>query len=133
MGDYPEVHPVPVAITPRPLSPRERAVVELILANEFSGAAELQAQVDFVQVVAKWGVDSASVDLLMLEGAPRSPGGSGVIPVDATVVDESGSLFGEILLWTSDGYLSAIEYAWYGDEPPSALPDIEMIAIDVRA
>ncbi|MFD5258840.1 hypothetical protein ACFWM5_39265 [Streptomyces bobili] len=124
---------MPVAITPRPMSPGERAVVELILANEFPGAAELRAQVGFVQVVAKWGVDSASVDLLVLEGAPRSPGVAGVIPVDATVVDESGSLFGEILLWATDGYLSAIEYAWYGDEPPSVLPDIAMIAIDVRA
>ena len=56
-----------------------------------------------------------------------------MIPVDATVMDESGSLFGEILLWATDGYLSAIEYAWYGDEPPSALPDIAMIAIEVRS
>lgn len=131
-GDYPEGPSVSVAITPRPMSSGERAVVELILANEFPGAAELRAQVDFVQVVAKWGVDSPSVDLLVLEGSPRSPGVSGVIPVDATVMDESGSLFGEILLWATDGYLSAIEYAWYGDEPPSALPDIAMITIEVR-
>lgn len=124
---------MPVPITPRPLSSGERAVVELILANEFPGAAELRAQIDFVQVVAKWGADSASVDLLVLEGAPRSPGVTGVIPVDATVADESGSLFGEILLWATDGCLSAIEYAWYGDEPPSALPDTTMITIDVRA
>lgn len=123
---------MPVAITPRPMSPVERAVVELILANEFPGAAELRAQVDFVQVVAKWGVDSASVDLLVSEEAPRSPGVTGVIPVDATVVDKTGSLFGEILLWATDGCLSAIEYAWYGDEPPSALPDIGMISIEVR-
>ena len=132
-GDYPEASSVPVAITPRPMSSGERAVVELILANEFPGAVELRAQVGFVQVVAKWGVESVSVDLLVLEGAPRSPGVAGVIPVDATVADESGSLFGEILLWATDGYLSAIEYAWYGDEPPSALPDISMVTIDVRA
>ncbi|MFF0228604.1 hypothetical protein [Streptomyces sp. NPDC004629] len=72
-GDYLEAPSVPVAIIPRSMSSDERAVVELILANEFPGAAELRAQVDFVQVVAKWGVDSASVDLLVLEGAPRSP------------------------------------------------------------
>ncbi|MER0246017.1 hypothetical protein AAHZ94_29405, partial [Streptomyces sp. HSW2009] len=84
---------------------RERAVVEAILASEFPGAVELRAQVDFVQVVATWGIDSASVDLVVLEGPPRSPGFSGVIPVDATVMDESGSLCGEILLWATDGYL----------------------------
>jgi hypothetical protein len=114
------------------LSTGERSVVELFLANEFPGVAELRAQVDLVQVIAQWGVDSASVDLRVLEGAPRSPRATGVIPVDATVVDESGSLFGEILLWVTDGYLSAIEYAWYGDEPPSTLPDITMISIEVR-
>lgn len=131
-GDYPEGSSVSVAITPRPMSSGERAVVELILANEFPGAAELRAQVDFVQVVARWGVDSPSVDLRVLEGVPRSPVASGVIPVDATVVDESGALFGEILVWTTDGFLSAIEYAWYGDEPPSVLPGVAMITIEVR-
>ncbi len=122
-----------VAITPRPMTPGERAVVALILAEEFPGAAELRAQIDFVEVVAKWGADSASVDLRVSEGAPCSPGSSGVIPVDATVADKSGSLFGEILLWATDGYLSAIEYAWYGDESPSVLPEVEMISIEVRS
>ena len=120
-----------VVITPRPMSPGEKDVVELILANEFPGAAELRAQVGFMQVVAQWGVDSASIDLLVLEGTPRSSGVDGVIPVNATVADESGSLLGEILLWATDGYLSAVEYAWYGDEPPSSLPDTSMITIDV--
>ncbi|MFI7368333.1 hypothetical protein ACIBO4_39940 [Streptomyces sp. NPDC050149] len=113
------------------MSPRERAVVELILVNDFAGSPELRAQVDFVQVIATWGLDSASVDLLMQEGAPWSPGTSGVIPVDATVLDDSGSLVGEILLWASNGYLSAIEYAWYGDEPPRSLPAMEMITIEM--
>ncbi|MFD6275437.1 hypothetical protein ACFWFI_07670 [Streptomyces sp. NPDC060209] len=124
---------MPVAITPRPLDPAERAVVELLLANEFPGAAELRAQVGLVRVVARWGAHSASVDLMVPEGAPRSSAGSGVVPVDATVVDASGSLFGEILLWTTAGHLSAIEFAWYGDEPPSALPDVEMITTEVRS
>ncbi|WP_435119736.1 hypothetical protein [Amycolatopsis thermoflava] len=115
------------------MNSRERAVVELILANEFPGAVELRAQLDFVQVVAKWGTDPASVDLSVLEGASRSPVTAGVIPVDATVVDETGSLCGEILLWAADGYLSAIEYAWYVDEPPSMLPDIAMITTELRA
>jgi hypothetical protein len=123
---------VSIAITPRPLSADERAVVELILANEFRGAVEMRAQVDLVRVVAEWGADSASVDLLVLEGAPRSPVVSGVVPVGATVVDESGSLFGEILLWVTDGYLSAIEYAWYGDESPTAFPDVALITTEGR-
>ncbi|MFJ9056594.1 hypothetical protein OHB07_24185 [Streptomyces sp. NBC_00111] len=124
---------MPVAITPRPLSQAEKAVAELVLAHDFPGAAELRAQVDHVQVVAKWGEHSASVDLRVGDDAPRSPGLSGVVPVDATVVDPTGSLFGEILLWATEGFLSAIEYAWYGDEPPSTLPDVAMITTEVRA
>lgn len=123
---------MPIAMDPRPLTEGERAVINLILANEFPGAAELRAQVGFARVVARWAAGSASVDLEVLEGAPRSPAAAGVIPVDATVVDESGSLFGEILLWATDGYLSAIEYAWYGDEPPSALPDTGLISTEAR-
>jgi hypothetical protein len=92
-----------------------------------------ELKVDLVRVVAEWGVGSVSVDLLVLEGAPRSPVGSGVVPVDATVVDELGSLFGEILLWVTDGYLSAIEYAWYGDESPRAFPNVALITTDVQS
>lgn len=123
---------MPIAITPRPISLSERAIVELILANEFPGASELRAQVDLVRVVAQWGAGSVSVDLMVREGTPRSLEASGVVPVNATVVDESGSLFGEILLWVTDGYLSAIEYAWYGGEPPSTLPDAKMVSIEMR-
>jgi hypothetical protein len=124
---------MPVTITPRPMNLSERAIVELILANEFPGAPELRAQVDLVQVVAQWGSGSASVDLMVREGTPRSLEANGVVPVNATVVDESGSLFGEILLWVTDGYLSAIEYAWYGDESPSTLPEAKMISIEIRS
>jgi hypothetical protein len=133
VGDSLEALAMAITITPRRMSPGERAVVDLILAQDFPGAAELRAQIDFVEVVAKWGADSASVDIRALEGVPRSPGSSGVVPVDATVTDKSGSLIGEILLWVTDGYLSAIEYAWYGDEPPNALPEVGMISVEARS
>ncbi|MFJ6792817.1 hypothetical protein [Streptomyces sp. NPDC091268] len=122
-----------VAINPRPLNDGELGVVQLILAADFAGAPELRSQLEFVRVVAQWGEESASVDLTVLEGGPRSSVGNGVIPVDASVLDETGELFGEILLWVSDGQLSAIEYAWYGDEPPRSLPDVELISTSVNA
>ncbi len=121
-----------VAITPRPLNPRERGVLDLVLSQEFPGAAELLAQIDLVEVYAQWGPESASVDLRVLEGAPPSVA-SGVVPVRSIVVDEAGSLFGEILLWVGDGYLAAIEFAWYGDEPPRTLPEVRMISTEVQA
>jgi hypothetical protein len=61
-GGHSEVISVSVAITPCLPSASERAVVELILANECSGAFELRARIDCVGR-RKWGVDSVSVDL----------------------------------------------------------------------
>jgi hypothetical protein len=49
--------------------------------------------------------------------------------VNATVLGDAGELFGEILLWASGGYLSAVEFAWYGDEPPAAFPDVDAIRV----
>ncbi|MET7383197.1 hypothetical protein ABZT08_31105 [Streptomyces sp. NPDC005526] len=123
---------MPIAIEPRPLTTRERAVAELILGLDFSGATELRAQLDFVRVVARWGAESASVDLETPPCAPRSPVPDGIVPVDTTVVDASGQLFGEIILWVTDGRLSAIEYAWYGDEPPNSLPSTDRVSTEPR-
>lgn len=39
------------------------------------------------------------------------------------VVDDVGHVTGELILWIEDGRPSALEYAWYTDEPPSALPE----------
>ena len=46
----------------------------------------------------------------------------GPLPVRAVAYDEDGALLGEVLVWVSNGYLSAIEYAWYTDLVPRALP-----------
>lgn len=39
------------------------------------------------------------------------------------VVDSSGHLAGELLLWMAHGLIDTVEQAWYGDSPPLALPD----------
>jgi hypothetical protein len=46
----------------------------------------------------------------------------GPLPVRAVAVDGQGLTLGEVLVWVSNGYLSAIEYAWYTDEAPTELP-----------
>ena len=46
----------------------------------------------------------------------------GPLPVRAFAYDDDGTLLGELLVWVSNGYLSAIEYAWYTDLAPSELP-----------
>ncbi|MEW2547579.1 hypothetical protein AB0910_17700 [Streptomyces sp. NPDC047002] len=104
-------------------------MVERLLSADFPGAQELRLQIDDAQVVGRWGTGSVSVDLRVSGDAPASPVSSGVAPVEATVVDESGALVGEIILWTQSGLLSGLEYAWYGDEPPRRLPEVKRIVL----
>jgi hypothetical protein len=46
----------------------------------------------------------------------------GPLPVRAVACGTDGTLLGELLVWVSGGYLSAIEYAWYTDAAPTELP-----------
>lgn len=100
-----------------------------VLSADFPGSEELRCQLDNVEVVAQWGVGSVSVDLVVRGDFPVAPVPSGVAPVEATVVDQSGELVGEIILWTQSGALSGLEYAWYGDEPPAFLPAVDRIVV----
>lgn len=109
---------------PRPLARSERAVLERVLALDFPGAAELRAQLDHVRVLRPWFAGSASLDLDTR--GPRASVPDGVVPVLAEVW-ESGELKGEILLWAEDGRLSAIEYSWVTDEPPTTLPSADRV------
>ncbi|MCX2952129.1 hypothetical protein [Lentzea sp. NEAU-D7] len=114
---------------PRPIAPSERAVLERILALDFPGAATLRAQLDHVRVLKPWYEGSASLDLST--GGPAAEVADGVLPVDAQV-HESGELTGEILLWITDGRLSAVEYAWVTDEPPTRLPPADQVTARLR-
>ncbi|WKK25966.1 hypothetical protein QZH56_10410 [Streptomyces olivoreticuli] len=103
--------------------------MERILQVDFPGVAELRHQLDQVQVVALWGSNSVSVDLRVADDAPRAPIPTGVAPVTFTVIDEEGVLVGEIILWTESGMLSGLEYAWYGDQPPTSLPEVDRMVM----
>ncbi|KMO97035.1 hypothetical protein ACS04_15060 [Streptomyces roseus] len=103
-----------------------------MLALEFPGSPELREQISFVEVVGKWGENSASIDLRVQGGVAPAPSAfSGIVPVEATVYDGYGELFGEILVWVASGYLSGIEYAWYGDSPPTSLPAKGSIVVEL--
>ncbi|MDX8054644.1 hypothetical protein SK571_35195 [Lentzea sp. BCCO 10_0798] len=114
---------------PRPLAPSERAVLERILAADFPGATALHAQLDHVRVLKPWYEGAPSLDLST--GGAAADVADGVLPVDAQV-HESGELVGEILLWIADGRLSAIEYAWVTDEPPTRLPPVDQVTARLR-
>ncbi|MET8561600.1 hypothetical protein ABZV75_13745 [Streptomyces flaveolus] len=118
--------------TTRPLSPLEQRVLVKLLSAEFPGAQELRNQLAQTRVTRPWGRESPSVDLDVPPGVPEAAIEDGVIPATGTVTDDSGELFGELLVWVSDGRLSALEFSWYGDTAPTELPDPGLVTVTVR-
>lgn len=118
---------MPVPVEPHPLNSEERAVLGHLLDSDFPGAAELRCQINNAEIVAHWGVGSVSIDIQVSGDYPAASLPSGIAPVEATVVDEAGEIIGEIIIWTQAGALSGLEYAWYGEEPPTSLPRVDRI------
>ncbi|MEU6667200.1 hypothetical protein [Streptomyces sp. NPDC046727] len=110
----------------------EQRVLSKLLSAEFPGARELRSQVAEVRVTHHWADESPSVDLEVPSGTPSAPVEDGVVPATGTVTDDAGELFGELLVWVSGGRLSALEFAWYGDTAPTALPDPDRVTVSVQ-
>jgi hypothetical protein len=121
-----------VPIDRRPLSESERRVLAHVLSMEFTGASELRSQLDQVEVIAQWSLESTSVDFQVRDATARSPQLAGVIPVNAHVLNEAGDYVGELLVWLDDGVLAGLEYAWVTDDMPTVLPDVEQIRLSPR-
>ncbi|MEV6324938.1 hypothetical protein AB0M45_27710 [Nocardia sp. NPDC051787] len=110
-------------VQPRTLTDLETSVVTKLLSSGLPGASEYLAQVPYSQVVVIWGIGSPSVDLAVRPGAVRASGSPDGIFASGAVTDCNGSPIGEVILWVENGWLSGIEYAWYTDEHPHALPE----------
>ncbi|MFE7796716.1 hypothetical protein [Nocardia sp. NPDC057440] len=100
-----------------------------LLAVDFEGAAQFRTQIPFARVVATWGEDSPSVDLEVAPGSERAGLIGGELPVSGEARDERGSLIGEVTLWATDGFLSAIEYWWVSEDRPTSLPDPTLMTV----
>ncbi|MEU7767776.1 hypothetical protein AB0B25_21950 [Nocardia sp. NPDC049190] len=116
-------------IQPRTLTYLEVGVVTKLLSSGAAGTAEYLAQVPYCQVIATWGIGSPSVDLAVRPGAVHASGSRDGIFASGAVTARDGSPIGEIMLWVENGWLSGIEYAWYTDERPDALPEPDQIEL----
>lgn len=121
-----------IPVPARPLSKLEASVLRKIISEVHPEMKELLSQVSRAEVIAVWGEESASVDLTVPADMLAAEVKSGFLPVDAVVRDEKGELFGEILIWVTNGYLSAIEFAWYGNCAPTVLPELSQISVKHR-
>ncbi|MCU1688427.1 MAG: hypothetical protein JWN20_355 [Jatrophihabitantaceae bacterium] len=98
----------------------------VLQAARVPGIVELMAQVDHLGSVLG---PVTMLRLGVLAGAPRSGYPNGPVQVDAEVIDAAGESVGELLVWVEDGFLSTLDFAWWTDEPPTALPDIDRVVV----
>lgn len=116
--------------TGRPLSADEKRVILRVLATEdFDGVDILRHQVPEAFAIRRWIEGLPSIDVMVGETVPAAPGRVRS-PIGRFVEDDSGKALGTILLWIHGGRLSALEYAWVTDDPPTELPPDEWIIRD---
>ena len=113
----------------RPLTGREREILEMLLSVDAPGIDELRAQVPFVQA-ARWSCGCASFDLKVdRERAPRSSviARLAVEAITKEREDVNGTF--DLLLWVDDGWLAGVEIVDYvdrhGEESPEEIPTVE--------
>lgn len=107
----------------RALSEAERAILEVMLAEDFPGAAELRQQLDAVVVSGVCGCGCPSVNLEVRGDVPVAEVTSRT-PINADVEGDPG---GGMIVFVDDGLLSCLEYYGVDDSPPAAFPDPSLV------
>ncbi len=116
----------------RPLTPSERGILDLLLAQEFPDAARLRAQLPHTQAIGQCSCGCASVDLEVDRGLCDPAAGRGSpVRSEANVLDDAGQPRGGVIVFLRDGYLSRLEiYSYF--EPISAWPQANRLQLLVR-
>jgi hypothetical protein len=98
----------------RPLTQREREILDYLLSAERPGVAELRQQSKAV-LARPWACGCASIDLVVDQGRARpSPIRARPAIETQSKEHEDSTAFFELLLWVDDGWLSGIELVDYG-------------------
>jgi DNA-binding CsgD family transcriptional regulator len=112
----------------RDLAPHEREILlRMLEAASFAGASDLREQVPHTRVVVENFPPFLHLDVLSF--CPPSEFRDGHIPVVGYVEAPDGDHEGQLLIWVTGGYLSALEFAWVTDEMPDAMPPPECVRI----
>jgi hypothetical protein len=106
----------------RPLTPRERSVLDLLLTADFPGAAELRVQARTARVTGRCACGCPTIDLAVDDAAP-------VAGVDGRVAVEVDVAEGGLIVFVDEGRLSGLEYWSVADETPAEFPPPERIRV----
>jgi hypothetical protein len=115
----------------RPLSDPEKKIIDLLLSPEFPGVPELRMQIDDALVIGKCDCGCPTIDIKVAETAARSlpQSGSGPLPYEGSISSGEHEPSGGIILFSSDGYISGLEYYSFTDAPPPDWPDFDRIEL----
>src|SRR5436189_6350605 len=102
----------------RPLTDRERAVLDVLLAADFEGADTFRLQVSNIRVVGKCRCGCPSIDFAVESGAGLT------VLVDARLAGSDDGLF----LFSLGEQLGGIEYVSNSDEMVTELPDPALLS-----
>lgn len=107
-----------------------RELLDCILGQlDFPGSDEMRQQARSVYVV---GGPITMLDLCVKDPSPASEFREGPAPMSVTVTHTSGEAVGELLLWLKNGYISALEFAWWTNDPPARLPNLDRVLVTRR-
>ena len=117
----------------RPLTERERKILELLLSVDTEGIDQLRQQVPHV-LAARWNCGCASFNLVVDKArAPHSAITKS--PLSETESKDEAHLdrHFQLLLWVQEGWLSAVEIVDFverhGEESPQVIPPLEDWAV----
>ncbi len=116
---------VDAAGEPRPLTERERSVLNALLSADFDGVEDLRRQATDVAVVGVCGCGCPSIDFV------KGPGLGMTLRVNASIRGSNDGLF----LYTIEDpdrgeCLGGIEYVGVGEKAPAEFPPPDLLDLD---
>jgi hypothetical protein len=113
----------------RPLTRREREILEMLLTIDAAKFEELRAQVPHVRA-ARWSCGCASFDSIVdREPAPRSSVTARPAVEATTKERDEVNLTFDLLLWVEEGWLAGVEIVDYvelhGEASPDEIPPLD--------
>jgi hypothetical protein len=113
----------------RPLTKREREILQLLLSVETDGIEELREQIPHV-LGARWACGCASFNLVADKAkAPPSAITKSPLSEAASRERDDPDRYYELLLWVNEGWLSGVEIVDYverhGEQSPQEVPPLD--------
>jgi hypothetical protein len=112
--------------TPRPLTAREREVLEFLVSIDSPAAAALRAQVAVVRVTGECECGCGAITLDVDRERVQPAGARFPITTHNDPPDPEETLW--LMLWGEEGWISDVEIAWVSAEAPRGLPSTEGFA-----